>query len=439
MQRFGHSEPRWGAVAEASIDAFERAQRSFMGITPVYFLAVLCMGATFHPTLGGSLGVEPTTARVALTAFLFIVTVTNFAYHWRGWRSWLYLTLDRVETLVVHSMLQVFIYASRGVPLYWILFLVFVMASSTQPRTNRFTLTLVPLGSLATALSLLLVAGDLEASLMTLLFGAAATFLAFLVSGQRERLTQALEEREELRAALGAVRVAEERGRIARDLHDGVAGDLSALTARLDALRVTSEAGDTQSLGADLAVLHERAARGIDDLRSIVWALQAPEGSLQQTLAYARTRCAELCPSDVHFELSAGDEDVSLDGALRLHVLRVLQEGVRNSLRHGRAGRVVVRAHVRGPVLQLVVEDDGVGMSERSKRDGGGLLNLERRARERGGSLTLCAGASGRGTKLVVEFGLPREEAEHAGDGPLRALPVGRELVRGNLAMESRK
>ncbi len=439
MQRFGSSEPRWGAVAEASIDAFERAQRSFMGAAPIYFLAALCLGATFHPTLGGALGVEPKTARVALAVFFVVFTVTNVAYLWRGWRSRLYLTLDRGETFVVHGMLQVFIYASRGAPLYWILFLVFVMASSTQPRTNRFTLSLVPLGSLASALSLLLVAGNLEASLMTLLFGAAATFLAFLVSGQRERLTQALEEREELRAALGAVRVAEERGRIARDLHDGVAGDLSALTARLDSLRATSESGDTQSLGADLAVLHERATRGIDDLRSIVWALQAPEGSLQQTLTYARTRCAELCPSDVHFELSAGDEDASLDGALRLHVLRVLQEGVRNSVRHGRAGRVVVRARVRGPVLELVVEDDGVGMSERSKRERGGLWNLERRARERGGSLTLSVGSGGRGTKLVVEFRLPRDEAEHAYDDPLQAWPVGPEVARGSLAMEARK
>ncbi len=413
MQWAQAREARPGAVVTAQIEAFERNHRSLLGMIPGYAIAGIAVLGTMHPTVSRILRVDRTTLSVMLGAFLTAWTVTTLIYHWKGWRSRWYRISDWIETGVTNVMLLVFIYVSRGAPLYWFLYLALVVVISVSPRAGRATLFLVPAGGIATALAFLVFAHDVELVVTTFLFGAGAAFVAVTIVGQQERLTQALEEREELRGALSAVRVEEERARIARDLHDGVAGSLSALTARLDLLRSDLDSGNVATLGADLAVLRERSMRGVDDLRSIVWALRHPEGTLSETIAYVRTRCVELCPEGVRLTIDAPSLDPILDGSLRQHILRVVQEGVRNSLRHGRAGSVDVKFAVDAEFLELTIEDDGVGMPREGDVRRGGLFNIERRARERGGSARWTPAEGGRGTRLTVRFGLaPRATGE---------------------------
>jgi signal transduction histidine kinase len=409
MQRGAAPEAPLSAITIERIDAFERSQRSIMSLGLFYFLGLFAIVGSCHPGIGSMFRVDRAIICIAVPLSLAITTLTTAIYYLRGWRSRWYRVCDGLETVATHAMLLVLIYASRGAPLYWFLYLAPIVVQATSPRVGGTTLMTVIVAVIATALAFLVVAGEVEASLMTLLFGAGATFVAATLVGQQKRLAKALEEREELRAALSAVRVEEERARIARDLHDGVAGNLTALTARLDLLRGDLESGNVATLGADLAQVRERSMRGVDDLRSIVWALRHPEGSLSDTISYVRTRCAELCPGDVRLTIDAPSLDPMLDGSLRQHVLRVVQESVRNSLRHGRAGRIDVTFNVDSEFLELTVEDDGVGMPREGDVRRGGLFNIERRARERGGSAEWAPADGGRGTKLMVRFGLASE------------------------------
>jgi signal transduction histidine kinase len=411
MQGVVASEARLSAFAVERIDAFERNHRSLMGVAPIYLLVFVAVLGSAYPAVSRILGVDRFTLCVTMTVFLVVWTSTTVVYHLKGWRSRLYRVCDWCETLMTYTVLLVLVYASRGGPLYWFLYLALVTASSVAPRIGNIAMILAPAGGTVTAFTFLLVAREVELFVTSLLFTAGATFVAFTILGQQRRLSKALEEREELRGALSAFRVEEERERIARDLHDGVAGSLTALTARLDLLRNDLDSGNVRTLGADLAALRERSMRGVDDLRSIVWALRHPEGSLSETIAYVRTRCAELCPAEVSLSFDAPVLDPMLDGSLRLHVLRVLQEGVRNSLRHGKAGRIHVQFDVDEEFLELTVEDDGVGMPSKGDVRRGGLLNIERRARERGGSVAWTGAASGQGTKLVVRLGVAPEAA----------------------------
>lgn len=394
-------------LQEERIEAFEGAQRAPAVAVSVYLLGALVGLGVWHPWMQPLLRVDPWWASISVGCFLAMATAANVSFHLWGWRSRAFQRFEYLETLSLLGMLFACVYSSRGAPLYWFFLLAFVGASAGSPASGAGALRLVPLGGALSALALWLVADDGAAAVETVLFSAAASFLGYLMFGQQSRLARALDERDSLRQELGALLVEEERGRIARELHDGVAGDLTALTARLELLRsdVATRGPELDALHRDLETLRERSVRGMDDLRSIVWALRSPEGSLEETLAYSEARCGELCThQEITFERA--NQQAKLDGALRLHVLRVLQEAVHNAIRHGDAARIFVRALVEADTLVLSIRDDGRGPGAARPSSVGGLANIERRATAYGGGMTLEAGSNGHGSVLTVRFRL---------------------------------
>ncbi len=411
----GHSASGLSSLEAERIEAFESAQRSWPVVGVLYVFGALVVLAAWFPATRGILGLPPLLATMWVGAFVTASLSASVAYRRLGIHSTTFRRLEQLETYTVLGMLFSFIYATRGAPLQWVLLLAFVGAGAASPGSGANPLRLVPLAGVLTALLFLVVAKDTDSFVSTLLFTVPTTFLGNLLHGQQSNLARALDEREELRQLLGTARVEDERRRIARDLHDGVAGDLTSLTAQLDLLRadLSEPSPDMAALHHDLALLRQRSERGVDDLRSIVWALSYPEGTLGDTLRYAESRCRELCGHrTLTFECAESNPDLRLDGSLRLHVLRVLQETVRNALRHGNAENVTVQVRVSGDQLELLIEDDGIGLvAPKAWKRGGGLANIERRARSYGGRLAVTPGAENRGTRLQVLFVVPAVQA----------------------------
>jgi len=105
----------------------------------------------------------------------------------------------------------------------------------------------------------------------------------------------------------------------------------------------------------------------------------------------------------IDFEL---DDELPGDPVRDADVLRIAQEAVQNAIRHGEAGRIVVRLRRDGQALLLEVEDDGVGFDPeapelRSRRLG--LTSMEERARRIGGRLELRS-AAGRGALVRLRL-----------------------------------
>ena len=180
------------------------------------------------------------------------------------------------------------------------------------------------------------------------------------------RAAQAERERE------GAARiaVAEERARIARELHDIVAHAVSVMVLQVGAVRhkLPAElAADKDALG-DV----ERAGRGaLGEMRRLLGAMRdengdvalAPQPGLDGLDALAESVGRAGLPVELHVE----GEAFPLPRAVELSAYRIVQEGLTNSLKHARAGRARVTIRYGAEELEVEVEDDGHGPAKRRR------------------------------------------------------------------------
>jgi two-component system sensor histidine kinase DevS len=195
------------------------------------------------------------------------------------------------------------------------------------------------------------------------------------------QLQQAREERDEL--LLG-----DERGRIARDLHDVVIQRLFA--SGLSIQSVLPLVRDERA-SQRLAEVVDELDTTIRQIRTTIFTLAPPSRSSSGL----RTQVLELIDESgrsLGFEATAhfsGPLDTATGDAECAHVLAVIREALANIARHAhaRSARIEVSA---SDSLQVVVTDDGVG-TEVDRRESG-LRNLRQRAEELGGSLVLTAG-----------------------------------------------
>lgn len=183
---------------------------------------------------------------------------------------------------------------------------------------------------------------------------------------------------EELRVRREAEAVERERGRLMRDLHDGVGGDLASMLALADA---------PEPQGVEIAA-HARSA--LADMRLIIASLEDYGGDLTLALGAWRERLDPQVRS-AGLTLDWRVEDLPpmpwLGPAQILDVLRILQEAVTNVIKHARASRVVLAAHASGEDIAIAIRDDGVGLGEQA--GGNGLRNMKRRAERLGGTVAI--------------------------------------------------
>ncbi|MCE7082259.1 GAF domain-containing sensor histidine kinase [Streptomyces sp. ST2-7A] len=200
--------------------------------------------------------------------------------------------------------------------------------------------------------------------------------------------------------------IAEERARIAHELHDAVAQKLFSLrlTARAAAGLLTR---DPARAAAELSEVNRLAAEAADELRAVVVELRpaALEEDGLVAVLDAETRVLDRAhPARVAFEcLTPGALTPDREEAL----LRVAREALHNALRHADPQRVDVTLDRRGGRTVLRVIDDGAGFDPDTVRRAGrrlGLVSMRDRAQAVGGTLTITS-APGRGT--VVEMEVP--------------------------------
>jgi two-component system sensor histidine kinase UhpB len=205
-----------------------------------------------------------------------------------------------------------------------------------------------------------------------------------LAEREAELSTLALQEKME---AARLVRE-QERGRLTRDLHDGISGHLVSIIA-------LSERAETRSI--------EQAARdALSDLRLVIYSLDIGEDELPLALANFRERLEpQLQRLDVALDWSmAGLPYVAgVTPGNALAVLRIVQEAITNALKHGPARRIGVRGGATADGRALIaIDNDGRPFAADSR--GRGLDNMRRRSGQLGAILTFEALA--RGTRVVV-------------------------------------
>ena len=364
---------------QARVDAHMRdayAQLQIAWRTPVQ-VAGMCLTALalallpLIPAVRDAFGVGVGAMSLAMGASALAILSTAIAY-WRGGTSPWFWRLELAEMLVIQGAITaLLVVADQPDSALWVLFLGTVVGNAGSFRvgfTRAMTLAVPAIVAMAWA----------TRGVHTALFALFAAGVAEIAgSGLRDasrRLAIATIERDDAAAARTVAHVHAERARIARDLHDGVGADLSALAWQAEA--VALEADES---GEPLRRLGARARDGLRELREILWERSPSEPpSLADLLAEVRTRARELAPADVTIEVEGDADARAVPPLVWLALVRITQEAVRNAVRH--ASPRTIRVHLRcADLLELRIDDDDAGGARPSAT--GGLANILHRAR----------------------------------------------------------
>ncbi|MEV7690065.1 GAF domain-containing sensor histidine kinase [Streptomyces bungoensis] len=199
--------------------------------------------------------------------------------------------------------------------------------------------------------------------------------------------------------------IAEERSRLAHELHDAVSQKLFSLrlTAQAAATLVDRDPARAKGELQQVAVL---AAEAADELRAAVVELRPAALDEDGLVATLRTQIQVLDRAhSARVTFTTGNGFRALPAAQEEAVLRVAQEALHNALRHSGAAHVDVTVDRRGSGAVLRVTDDGGGFEPRSVRRAGrhlGLVSMRDRASGVGGTLTVES-APGKGTTIEME------------------------------------
>lgn len=222
--------------------------------------------------------------------------------------------------------------------------------------------------------------------------------LARLERERRESASRVLEAQES------------ERLRLARELHDEIGQDLTALLLELENASRDVPPGSAGAIHA----ARESARMSLEDVRRVARQLR-PEALDDLGLRSALTNLADQMSAHTQTEIVREIEaDLPvLAPEEELAIYRIAQEGLTNSLRHSRASRIDLRLQRQGSELVLVVCDDGTGAGEAT--ESAGLTGMRERALMIGADLRLGA-SDGGGFEVRLTLGL--RELDGAATGP---------------------
>ena len=188
--------------------------------------------------------------------------------------------------------------------------------------------------------------------------------------------------------------VAEERARVAREIHDGLAQYLFAVTTHVSMLEAGADTKET------LPRLKEAALAAQQEARFAVLALSSAAGSAPFDAALRRY--VDFLTADggleVELEIDAG---MQLAPDEQIEVFRIVQEGLSNTRRHAGARKAWLTIARRGVDRLVALYDDGDGFEAAGDGAGQGLRNMRQRAAAIGGAFSLRS-VPGRGTALEV-------------------------------------
>ena len=186
----------------------------------------------------------------------------------------------------------------------------------------------------------------------------------------------------------------EERRRLARDLHDGLAQELAYVARHARKLAARDPSAGARQIAA-------AAERALDESRRAIAVLTRPlEGRVDLMLAEAAETAAGRVGTRLHLDLEPG---IVLGPSVRDDLVRIACEAIANAGRHGAASDVALELR-NGDGIRLRVVDNGTGFDPATRIAGGfGLVSMRERAAAHGGELTIESN-EGRGTEIEVVF-----------------------------------
>ncbi len=230
-----------------------------------------------------------------------------------------------------------------------------------------------------------------------------------LLEGIGEQVAIAIENARLHERVLDAA-VLEERERISRELHDGLAQVLGYINTQTLAIRKLLDSGRVEAAGKSLASMEEASRHVNDDVREAILGLRATprEGLAANLRAYVRDY-GLLGGAALRLEAAPQAETLRLPASTELQLVRIVQEALHNVRKHAAASSAFVSLRVEGEQLSIDVTDDGRGFDPEhpvpSNWPRFGLQTMQERAKAIGGRFEIRS-RPGEGTTVGVRVAL---------------------------------
>jgi signal transduction histidine kinase len=198
----------------------------------------------------------------------------------------------------------------------------------------------------------------------------------------------------------------EERRRLAREIHDGIAQELASLAYTLDTLAIDVEAA--RPVGQQVDGIRDEVRRLVTELRMSLFDLRSevdPDEGLGAAIGRHVRTVGTASGMTVH--LSLNEAPVRLGAETEAELLRIVQEAVTNARKHAQAKNLWVTCSVDPPAAAIMVEDDGRGVSGTAGSGSHGMAIMRERASRIRAELTVEPRLP-HGTRVKVSLGMVR-------------------------------
>lgn len=222
-----------------------------------------------------------------------------------------------------------------------------------------------------------------------------------------EELREAHRQLQEYSGKAEELAVANERNRLARDLHDSVAQTLYGLTLQAEAASRRLESGRLADVADDLSEMRQSAQQTLTETRLLIFELRPPsleKGGLIAALSERLEAVERRSGFKIHTDFSELGE---IPENIEVNLYRIAQESLNNILKHAQASQVnITLGRERGKVI-LQISDNGIGFetSTSFERPGLGLKGIKERAEQNGGHVWFQS-VPGDGSSIKVEVPL---------------------------------
>jgi signal transduction histidine kinase len=237
--------------------------------------------------------------------------------------------------------------------------------------------------------------------------GLALVWIRLLHHRVQQRTAQLQKEVHDREKAEHQRALAQERARIARDLHDDLGSSLTEIS-------MLATAGPRLELPAHEATERMETIAGksralVNALDEIVWAVDPERDTLASVARYLASYAEEYLAGlkvACHVQIPNAFPDQVVSGEVRHHLFLALKEALNNAVRHGGASQIGIRVRVEERGLWILITDNGSGFDTVGRSNGHGLLNLRRRLEQLHGRCDLES-SPGAGTTVSLQLPLP--------------------------------
>lgn len=236
----------------------------------------------------------------------------------------------------------------------------------------------------------LLIALSIIGALLTVVF-----FVTRLQSLRREKLRRELELKNQLKQVELERKIADEKVRISRELHDNIGSHLTFMISSVDNLSYMMK---DEKLQPKLNRLSTFGRTAMAELRSSIWAMNHEDGELKDLILKMNDVKQQLDLDDLGPEIQIRNDikhPVFLTAVQMINIYRIVQEAVQNAVKYSDASRIRIIFTEEAKGFSLHIEDNGNGFDPQKVQSGNGLRNMRQRCTDADGALSVDSGSKG--------------------------------------------